>query len=490
MGRRKLTDEERAWRNERAKIRRKEKKQQDPTNMEDTDRVRKKKFRAGIFSVDSNTGYWNCGAMNQKCNHCDALHFLGEKTSTSGSTLKNPKFALCCSNGQVTPHFLLQSSCSNCNEPFTSALGILRSPFAGESCKKCGFCVPRKLPTFPEPPALLRQLLTLSSKDAKHFRRYIRLYNSTLAVASVRANFVERGPGSSKFFPTVTVHGRMYHQMGALIPPQSNKPRFAAVYIHDTDHAALRKYFYSDIREDLLEALASMLHAENKLVQTFVSLRDLIKTNNIPDDVRLVIHAHERTKPGHERKYNVPEASEVAALIVGEQHGALDIVLRRHGSVNANGLEKLDIIRMGHRMFDPLSYPLLFPFGEDGWHSKLMHNDSKGKQQKVSPLKFYARLLFQRECDFNILLHCGRLFQQFLCEMFVKVEFERLSFLRQNQTKLRSCDYTHLCELLADAASIRNEAQAWTSKTDAAVPGDIGKLVVLPSTHIGSDRYM
>ena len=38
-----------------------------------------------------------------------------------------------------------------------------------------------------------------------------------------------------------------------------------------------------------------------------------------------MIHAHERTKSGHERKYNVPEASKVAALIVGEQYGALTL---------------------------------------------------------------------------------------------------------------------------------------------------------------------
>ena len=57
-----------------------------------------------------------------------------------------------------------------------------------------------------------------------------------------------------------------------------------------------------------------------------------------------MIHPHERTKIGHESKYNVPEASDVATLIVGEQCGALDIVLRRRDRVDANGFEKLDII--------------------------------------------------------------------------------------------------------------------------------------------------
>ncbi len=62
-----------------------------------------------------------------------------------------------------------------------------------------------------------------------------------------------------------------------------------------------------------------MLHENNKLVQKFVSLRDLMNSNQIPENVELVIHARERTKPDHERKYNVSEASEVAAIIIGEQ---------------------------------------------------------------------------------------------------------------------------------------------------------------------------
>ncbi len=73
-------------------------------------------------------------------------------------------------------------------------------------------------------------------------------------------------------------------------------------------------------------------------------------SNKIPEDVKLVIHAHERTNPGHERKYNIPEASEVAALISGEQYGTLDMVQCLKGCVNANGFEKLNFIRLGIRM--------------------------------------------------------------------------------------------------------------------------------------------
>ena len=154
------------------------------------------------------------------------------------------------------------------------------------------------LPTSRESPPLLRELLNSNSAECRHFRKHIRHYNSALAMASVRENFVTRGPGSSKFNPTVTVHGRMYHEMGALIPPIGKKPRFAAVYIHDTEHDShYRKHFYSILREHLLSRQANMLHGNNKLMQTFLSLLDLMNMNSIPEDVPLVIHAHERTKP-------------------------------------------------------------------------------------------------------------------------------------------------------------------------------------------------
>lgn len=119
-------------------------------------------------------------------------------------------------------------------------------------------------------------------------------------MASVRANFVTRRPGLSKFNTTITVHGRMYHEMDALIPPSGKNPRFSALWIHDTEHAAHNwKHFYAIPRENFLLRLASMLQGKSKLVGTFPSPRDLLKTNRMLEDVPAVIYAHERTKTGH-----------------------------------------------------------------------------------------------------------------------------------------------------------------------------------------------
>ena len=72
-------------------------------------------------------------------------------------------------------------------------------------------------------------------------------------------------------------------------------------------------------------------------------------------------------------------------------------------------------INVAHRSYDPLAYPLLFPFGEDGWHL-----DKEGKKSTYSPRQFYRYKLFDRETEFNTLLHANRLFQQYITDQFLK----------------------------------------------------------------------
>ena len=123
----------------------------------------------------------------------------------------------------------------------------------------------------------------------------------------------------------------------------------------DTEHAnSNSKHFYSGLRESLLSQLAVMLEENNSLVNSFMSLRNLIQSNEVPDDEKLVIRAHERAIPGHVRKCNVPKASEVAALVVDEQYGKLDIVLRLRSEYDANGFEKLELINMGNEFKIPM----------------------------------------------------------------------------------------------------------------------------------------
>ncbi|KAF7807310.1 uncharacterized protein G2W53_039471 [Senna tora] len=71
------------------------------------------------------------------------------------------------------------------------------------------------------------------------------------------------------------------------------------------------------------------------------------------------------------RTYNLPTASEVAALIVGGfslDKGEHDIIVE-----NRSGL--LERIEELHPLYLPIQYPLLFPYGEDGYREETLYRD-------------------------------------------------------------------------------------------------------------------
>ncbi|CDF32173.1 unnamed protein product [Chondrus crispus] len=308
-------------------------------------------------------------------------------------------------------------------------------------------------------------------------------------MASVVAKWVNRGPGPSNFNPTMTMQGGMYHYMGPMMPSEGRAPSYASVYIHDTDYATqthTRLGTSRQLEEALMTQLTHMLHECNPYVQTFLCMREWAQSpqNNCPATYQMVIHADRRPSHEHVRRYNGPEASEVAALIPGNEDGEIgrrDIVVRRRGTLNSNGNEVLDPISVSHRAYDPLSYVLLFPNGRDEWYPELRFSSVQdGRRTKITPMMYYGWHLFERSGEFSTILHAARLFQQYLVDQFCKVEAERLSYLRHNQTQLRAADYTSLRDSLGDSRRAEDEADAVRA----------GRLFILPSTYIGGDRYM
>ncbi|CDF39898.1 ATP dependant DNA helicase PIF1 [Chondrus crispus] len=308
-------------------------------------------------------------------------------------------------------------------------------------------------------------------------------------MASVVAKWVNRGPGPSNFNPTMTMQGETYHYMGPMMPSEERVPSYASIYIHDTAYATQTRTRLGNstrLEEALMTQLTHMLHECNPYVQTFLCMREWAQSphNNTPVAYQMVNHADRRPSYEHVRRYNGPEASEVAALIPGNEDGEIgrrDIVVRRRGTLNSNGNEVLDPISVSHRAYDPLSYVLLFPNGRDGWYLELrFSSEDDGRRTKINPMMFYGWHLFERAGEFIMILHAARLFQEYLVDQFCKVEAERLSYLRQNQTKLRAADYTSLCDSLGDSGRAEDEAEAVRA----------GRLFILPSTHIGCDSYM
>lgn len=89
-------------------------------------------------------------------------------------------------------------------------------------------------------------------------------------------------------------------------------------------------------------------------------------------------------------------------------------------------------------------------------------------------MNFYSYRLTIREGEVNHILICQRLFHQFAVDMYVKIETERLTYIRLNQRQLRSEEYIHLRDAINVDGNVNN----------------VGRMTILPATYIGSPRHM
>lgn len=175
------------------------------------------------------------------------------------------------------------------------------------------------------------------------------------------------------------------------------------------------------------------------------------------------------------RTYNLPSASEVAALIVGDfNEDAIyrDIILEHKDG-------KLKRINELHPSYLPLQYPLLFPYGEDGYRLQIKYRDFEQSwniiRKDVTMREFFAYRLQQRNSEFCTILLARRLLHQFIVDAYTMIDSERLSFVRHNQKKFRADVYNGLAD-----AVVRGETN----------PNAQGQRIILASSFTGGARYM
>jgi len=117
----------------------------------------------------------------------------------------------------------------------------------------------------------------------------------------------------------------------------------------------------------MLDWLLTMMYNINPYVEVFKMARDMMATKGAPIDLKLRLIAS-RTKDAP--RYNVPTADEVTTLMVGDGFEAVDkhdVVLAQQ----AGSFQRISELRVGYMA---LHYPLLFPYGEDGWHPNILVN--------------------------------------------------------------------------------------------------------------------
>jgi hypothetical protein len=214
-----------------------------------------------------------------------------------------------------------------------------------------------------------------------------------------------------------------------------------------------------------------MLDQHNVHAKSFRMARDILKANPVMN-LKLKLIA-ERRSDG--RIYNQPTVSEVAALIVGDVDYAekRDIILHKSGG----SLKRIDEF---HPSYLSYQYPLIFPYGEDGYRLGILlkYQDETvvTKKNRLTIKKWLSYRIQTRRGDARTLRCSRRLFQQFLVDGYTMMEAERLNWLRNNQSKLRVGKYHTLNQNIAS--------------NDGHIQQKRGKRVILPSSFVGSRRYL
>ena len=120
-----------------------------------------------------------------------------------------------------------------------------------------------------------------------------------------------------------------------------------------------------DFDDSIVVKLKDLLNSTNPYVKTCRMSRDNIRhAESIDVHLKLI---SKRTHDG--RTHNIPSASEVAALIVGD----IESVAEERDIIVEGCDGRLNRISELHLCYLALQYPLLFPHGEDSYRLDISH---------------------------------------------------------------------------------------------------------------------
>ncbi|XP_035840374.1 uncharacterized protein LOC110914289 [Helianthus annuus] len=327
-----------------------------------------------------------------------------------------------------------------------------------------------------------QDLFRSTSDKSKFFLKNIRRYNSMFSFTSMRGKVDHKiNKGNAPFIYRIS--GQNYHCMGSLRPSNGQQPKFSQLYIYDTENEITNRQTLfidptqpsastdKDVDVQIIEYLRDSLDSQNMLVQTYRKVRDNFHG---PSEANLKLRLiYKRDKDG--RTYNLPSTSEVAALIVGDVNESIDhrdIVVETQSGV----LQRISEL---HPSYLALQYPILFPYGVDGYRIDIPHRDFMSTKKKIKPKctmrEFFAYRIQDRTYGFSLILNGRRLLQQFLVDAYTMIESERLNHIRRQQKNLH-------CESFENLKRHKEGGLDSLSQTE--------KPVLLASSFTGGSRFM
>jgi hypothetical protein len=269
------------------------------------------------------------------------------------------------------------------------------------------------------------------------------------------------------------VSGQIYHSIGKLCPDEGKDPRF--LHIYDTDNEVQNRLanFTNNggniLRPDIVEGLIDLLDHHNALVQLFRTARDKLREADVPEFKLRLFNV-----VGSAR-HELPTADVLGAVVFDsgpKTEAEFDIIVEAH-SGEPQRINRLYLGYMG------LHFPLLFIYGEQGYHTDLklidVHRTNRDTDKRMSMNQFYAYQIHDRIIIYSLLTRGGCLFQQYVVMAYCCIEQNRTDFIREHQSDIRG-DYL----LGVYDAITRGDRDA----------SDIGSRIILPASFTGGPRYM
>ncbi|CAN1326876.1 ATP-dependent DNA helicase PIF1 [Linum perenne] len=372
------------------------------------------------------------GLPTLECKYCGAYFWHYEALHRPGRK-RNPAYSLCCRDGMV------------------------------------------EVPLLEQTPPLLDHLLSPDGDElSRHYQKHIRSYNAAFSWTSFGAKLNphllhSRGPYS------LVLCGENYHYMGSILPVEGARPRYSQLYVFDPaseveDRLSNVSSTTRTLNAQLMSDLQDMLDEHNVLTQSFRRVRDALRQPN-SESLRLRISG---TRVPNDRRYELPSGTDLAGLIPGDfepDHEERDIIVNNRST----GLTRITSL---NPLFDSLHFPLLFPYGNDGFHELIRYNPLYAKPTKkreyVTQNEYYNFRLQYRKNEGKTLIRSGKALQHFCIDAFTTIEQNRLLYIRLNQKQLR--------------ADLYNGLQDAFSRGDLD-SSNLGHIIV-PATFTGGVRYM
>jgi len=273
-----------------------------------------------------------------------------------------------------------------------------------------------------------------------HSRRYNNMFCLAVHVVHSSSAQKEFRFGNELAPANIRIHGTMYRKV------LSCEEKTPVRYLLIDPEERLEAAGHQSLQVQLVKTLEKAIIPNNEHMQT---LQRWAKRNLSAANVSVRLEWHENTK-------------EVAAIVDECHDGAkgprsVMFALKRSAEpVYLNPLSPL---------YEPLSYPLWYPYGGRGWSTDVVSESN----HKVTQMWWYRQQMLR----FKHMHLCGRLLNEWLINMYCRMEDERLSLVRREQHKVATRNA--LCEVVHN---------------DTASNTCIGKKYFLPSSVPGSPRHL